>query len=134
MNTNFFLTNFVNTPQGPGRPGKVPGTSQVPSLRNPRKTNLRGRRETFRAPSAPHGRRPPHPAISGSKESPLATNPVLLFPGLFENTKENVKNTKDFSRRANPQKPCKTSRKHSKKTRKFPGWKRPKGTGGKEKF
>ena len=46
---------------------------------------------------------------------------VLLFLVFFENTKENLKNTKDFSRRANLQKPCKTSRKHSKRPRKFPG-------------
>ena len=51
--------------------------------------------------------------------------PVLLFLGLFENTKENLQNTKDFSPRANPQKPCKTSRKHSKRPRKFPGRKTP---------
>ena len=53
------------------------------------------------------------------------TGPVLLFLGLFENTKENFKNTKDFSHRAKPQKPCKTSRKHSKRPRKFPGTKTP---------
>ena len=29
-------------------------------------------------------------------------NPVLLFLGLFENTKENLKNTKDFSHLPNP--------------------------------
>ena len=29
-------------------------------------------------------------------------NPVLLFLGLFENTKENLKNIKDFSHLANP--------------------------------
>ena len=31
--------------------------------------------------------------------------PVLLFLGLFENTKQDLKNTKDFSHHANPQKP-----------------------------
>ena len=30
--------------------------------------------------------------------------PCLSFVGLFENTKENLENTKDFSRHANPQK------------------------------
>ena len=32
----------------------------------------------------------------------LTLNPGLLFLVLFKNTKENVKNTKDFSRHANP--------------------------------
>ena len=56
---------------------------------------------------------------------PIFSYPVLLFLGLFENTKENLQNTKDFSHRANPQKPCKTSRKHSKRPRKFPRTKTP---------
>ena len=30
MRTNFFCTNFLNTPRGPGHPGKIPGTSQIP--------------------------------------------------------------------------------------------------------
>ena len=30
MSTNFFCTNFLNTPRGPGHPSKIPGTSQVP--------------------------------------------------------------------------------------------------------
>ena len=46
-------------------------------------------------------------------------NPVLLFLGLFENTKETLQNTKDFSHRANPQKPFKTSRQHSKRPKEF---------------
>ena len=54
-------------------------------------------------------------------------SPVLLFFGLFENTKENLKNSKDFAHRVNPQKPCKTSRKHS-KTQEFPRKKNTKET------
>ena len=54
--------------------------------------------------------------------------PVLLFLGLFENTKENLKNTKDLSHGANPQKPCKTSRKHSKRPREIPRKKNTKET------
>ena len=30
MRTNFFCTDFLNTPRGPGHPGKIPGTSQIP--------------------------------------------------------------------------------------------------------
>ena len=30
MRTNFFCTNFLNTPRGPGHPDKIPGTSQIP--------------------------------------------------------------------------------------------------------
>ena len=51
----------------------------------------------------------PHPRIR--------LPPVLLFLGLFENTKENLKNTKDFSHPANPKKPWKISRKHPKRPR-----------------
>ena len=51
--------------------------------------------------------------------------PVLLLLGLFENTKENLKNTKHFSHSENPQKSCKTSREHSTRPRKFSGRKRP---------
>ena len=32
MRTNFFCTNLLNTPKGPGDPGKIPGTSQVSSF------------------------------------------------------------------------------------------------------
>ena len=30
MHTNFLCTNFLNTPRGPGHPGKIPGTSRIP--------------------------------------------------------------------------------------------------------
>ena len=46
--------------------------------------------------------------------------PCPSFTWSFRNTKENLKNTKDCSHRANPQEPCRTSRKHSQRARKFP--------------
>ena len=46
--------------------------------------------------------------------------PVLLFLGLFKNTKENLKNTKDFSHPASPSKPWKISRKRPQRPRKSP--------------
>ena len=44
-------------------------------------------------------------------------NPVLFFLGLFVNTKENLKNTKDLYHLTNPYKSCKISRKHPKRPR-----------------
>ena len=71
MRKNFFCTNFLNTPRGLGHPGKIPATSQIPlfetgdipdsSVRNPRKTNFRGRARTFRPP--PLRVDDPHPNV-----------------------------------------------------------------------
>ena len=44
------------------------------------------------------------------QNSAVSSSSVLLFFGLFEDTKENLKNNKDLSHRANPQKPYKPSR------------------------
>ena len=55
-------------------------------------------------------------------------DPVLLFLGLFENTKGNLKNTKDFSHLANPWKPWKISRKHPERPRNFAASKNTKET------
>ena len=46
-------------------------------------------------------------------------NPVLLFLGLFENTKENLKNTKDFSHLYEPLKALENKQKTPKKTKEF---------------
>ena len=51
MRANFFCTNFLNTPRGPGHPGKIPGTSQIPLF------ETQGRR-TF---EGEHGLFDPHP-------------------------------------------------------------------------
>ena len=69
MRTNFFRTdlflrklfwhNSLNTPRGPGRPGKIPGTSQIPLF------EIQGR-QTFEGGHKLFGHRPlrvedPHP-------------------------------------------------------------------------
>ena len=51
MHTNFFCTNFLNTPRGPGHPGKIPGTSQIPLFETPGRQTFEGGHEVF-------GRRP----------------------------------------------------------------------------
>ena len=51
--------------------------------------------------------------------------PCPSSPWPFRKHQGNPENTKDFSYHANPRKPCKTSRKHSKRPRKFPGRKTP---------
>ena len=65
MRTNFFCTNFLNTPRGPGHPGKIPGTSQLPSLETQGKQTFEGGHELFdphpfawKAPAPPGGLRP----------------------------------------------------------------------------
>ena len=40
--------------------------------------------------------------FQGKSGFSFGKSPVLPFLGLFENTKENLKNTKDFSHLANP--------------------------------
>ena len=71
----------------------------------------------------------------GSRMS--ASNPVLLFLGLFENAKEDFENVKDFSHLANPYKPLEITLKNTKEFRSnikerkglnnvcFPGFQRP---------
>ena len=50
MNTNSFCTNFLNTPTVPGYPGKMSGTSQVPSFETQGKQTFEGGRELFDHP------------------------------------------------------------------------------------
>ena len=45
--TSFFGTNFLNTPRGPGHPGKIPGTSQIPLLETQGRRTFEGGRELF---------------------------------------------------------------------------------------
>ena len=47
MNTNFFGTNFLSTPRGPGHPGKNPGTSQVPPFETQVRQTFEGGHEVF---------------------------------------------------------------------------------------
>ena len=57
MHTNFFCTNFLNTPRGPGHPGKIPGTSQIPLFETQGRQTFEGGHELF----DPHGRPPTPP-------------------------------------------------------------------------
>ena len=47
MRTNFFCTNFLNTLKGPGHPGKLPGTSQIPLFEIQGRQTFEGGRELF---------------------------------------------------------------------------------------
>ena len=47
MNTIFFWTKFSNTPKGPGHPGKIPGTSQVPPYETQGRRTFAGGHELF---------------------------------------------------------------------------------------
>ena len=47
MRTNFFCTNFLNTPRGPGHPGKIPGTSQSPLFETQGRQTFEGVHEVF---------------------------------------------------------------------------------------
>ena len=60
MHTNFFSTNFLNTPGGLGHPGKIPGTSQIPLFETQGRQTFGGGHE--------RGRPPPHRAVSRPKK------------------------------------------------------------------
>ena len=47
MRTNFLSTNFWNTPRGPGYPGKIPGTSQIPLFETQGRQTFEGEHEVF---------------------------------------------------------------------------------------
>ena len=47
MHTNCFGTNFFNIPRGPGHPGKIPGTSQVPLFETQGRQTFEGEHELF---------------------------------------------------------------------------------------
>ena len=68
MRTNFFGTNFWDTPRGPGHPGKIPGTSQIPPFETQEdKLSREGTNISATTPS--RGRSPPHLVVSGPKKS-----------------------------------------------------------------
>ena len=47
MRTNFFCTNSLNTPKGPGHPSKIPGTSQIPLFETQGRQSFEGEHEVF---------------------------------------------------------------------------------------
>ena len=47
MRTKFFCTSFLNTPRGPGHPGKIPGTSQIPLFETQGRQTFEGGHEVF---------------------------------------------------------------------------------------
>ena len=47
IRTKFFCTNFLNTPKGPGHPGKIPGTSQIPLFKTQGRQTFEGGHEVF---------------------------------------------------------------------------------------
>ena len=47
MRTNFFCTSFLNTFRGPGHPGKIPRTSQIPPFETQGRQTFEGGHELF---------------------------------------------------------------------------------------
>ena len=47
MHTNFFCTHFLNTPGGPGHPGKISGTSQIPLFETQGRQTFKGGHKLF---------------------------------------------------------------------------------------
>ena len=47
MRTNFLSTNFWNTHRGPGHPGKIPGTSEIPLFETQGRQTFEGEHEVF---------------------------------------------------------------------------------------
>ena len=66
----FFCTNFLNTPGGPGHPGNIPGTSQVPPFKTQGRQTFEEGRELF----------DPHPFVWKTPSPPgsLQTQEVNL--------------------------------------------------------
>ena len=90
MRTNFFCAKFLNTPRGPGHPGKIPGTSRIPLFETQGRQTFEGGHELFghhpfawKTPAPPGG---------------LQTQKVNLY-ALFRNRKGTPRNfcNKDFA-------------------------------------
>ena len=64
----FFCTNLLNAPQGSRTYRQNSRDIPDSCLRNPRKTNFRGRGTNFSATTPSRGRPPPHRAVSGPKK------------------------------------------------------------------
>ena len=47
MRPNFLRTNSLNTPRGPGHPGEIPGTSQIPLFETQGRQTFEGEHEVF---------------------------------------------------------------------------------------
>ena len=82
MRTNFFGTNFLSTPRGPGHPGTIPGTSQIPSVETQGKQTFEGGHGLFDPHPLSRGRPPPPP---GSLRTQKLIS-VLFFLALISNT------------------------------------------------
>ena len=72
----FACTNFLNTPRGPGHPGKISGTSQIPLFETQRGHKLSREGTNFSATTPSRGRPPPHWAVSGPNKKLIF---VLFF-------------------------------------------------------
>ena len=74
MRTNFFCTNFLNSPRGPGYPGQIPRTFQIPPFQTQGRQTFEGGQELFgHHPFARKTRTPP----SGGRTQKLSF--VLFF-------------------------------------------------------
>ena len=65
MRTNFVCANFLNTPRGPGHPGKIPGTFQIPLFETQGRQTFEGEHHPFawKIPTPPNGLRTPKTSI-----------------------------------------------------------------------
>ena len=85
MRSNFLCTNFWNTPRGPGpgHPGKIPGTSQIPLLEAQGRQTFEGGHELF-DPHAFGWKTPAPPSSLRTKEVNLgALLSCLIQGGLY---------------------------------------------------
>ena len=68
MRTNFFFHKLFEHPQRSGHPGKIPGTSQVPSVETQGRQTFEGGHKLFDPHPFAWKTPPPHPAVSGPQK------------------------------------------------------------------
>ena len=94
MHTNFFCTNFLNTPRGLGHPSKIPGTSQIPLFETQGRQTFERGHELFdphhfgwKTPSPPGGLRTKkvnlYALYSCPKSTPLSSPPPVPYGAKF---------------------------------------------------
>ena len=90
VHTNFFCTNFLNTPTGLGHPGKIPGTSQIPLSEIQGSQTFEGEHELFghqpfawKTPTPPGGFRTQKVNLCSEDFSLLVTFLLVTFSWFF---------------------------------------------------
>ena len=97
MRTNFFCTNFFNSPRGPGHPGKIPGTSQVPPFQTQGRQTFKWGHELF--DHHPFAWKTPTQRRKQRTRPPPKENLLGNFSGLKEKLSRSVVDTKTLKTR-----------------------------------